>query len=286
MQSKGEQILVMKASGEMEVFQSVKLLQSLTRAGADERMAHQILKELETWLYDGVTTRKIYMKALGMLRQRMKVSAGRYRIKDALMELGNSGRPFEIFVGEIFKKKGFQVETGIVVEGKSITHEMDVIATNDVEQHLVECKYSQMQGNYVSIQVPLYVHSRVNDIVALRGSQDEYKNLSFTGWVATNTRFSPDSVKYSEDYGLQLLSWNYPAGNSMRDLIDIHQIFPITVLSVLSDKDKEKVLQHDIVTCSQLFASIAVLKDLGISHNAIKKVEEEIIALQSRQERV
>jgi hypothetical protein len=282
MRSKGEQILVMKASGEMEVFESVKLLQSLTRAGADEHMAHQILKEIEPWLHDGVTTRKIYVKALAMLRQRMKVSAGRYRIKDALMELGNSGRPFEIFIGELFKKKGYDVETGIVVEGKSITHEMDVIATSGKEQHLVECKYSQMQGNYVSIQVPLYVHSRVNDIVAYRSEQDAYKHLVFFGWVATNTRFSPDSVKYASDYGLKLLSWNYPAGNSVRDLIEREHIFPITVLSSLADRDKEKLLAQNIVTCSQLLSSISVLSGIGLSPGKIKKVQDEIIAVHKK----
>lgn len=266
----------MKASGEMEVFAPQKLLQSLARAGADERMAHLIVKEVEASLYDGVPTRKIYTKALGLLRQKQKDSAGRYRIKDAIMELGNSGRPFEVFVGEIFKKKGYRVETGIVVQGKSITHEMDVIATSDTEQHLVECKYSQMQGNYVSIQVPLYVHSRVNDIKALRCEQIEYKGLSFTGWVATNTRFSPDSVKYAQDYGLELLSWNYPAGNSLRDIIEKEHIFPITILSALSEREKEKLLQKNIVTCSQLSSSIVVLKELGLSQTRINRAASEI----------
>ena len=282
MRSKGEQILVMKASGEMEAFQSVKLLQSLTRAGADERMAHQILKEVEASLYDGVSTRKIYMRALGLLKQRQRDSAGRYRIKDAIMELGNSGRPFEIFVGELFKKKGYRVETGVVVQGKSISHEMDVIATNNTEQHLVECKYSQIQGNYVSIQVPLYVHSRVNDIIALRTEQSDYKGLSFTGWVATNTRFSPDSVTYANDYGLKLLSWNYPSGESLREIIEKDRIFPITVLSTVSDKEKERILELGAVTCGQLLDSIAILDNLNISQTKIARIKAELTAVQKK----
>ncbi|MBN2810458.1 MAG: restriction endonuclease [Spirochaetales bacterium] len=258
-------ILVRKASGEEESFEPEKLLQSLRSAGADDAMANEILADIEKWLTNGTPTRKIYARALSLLGHRTKSAAGRYRIKDALMELGNSGRPFEIFVGEIFKAKGYEVETGIVVQGKSITHEMDVIATGHGRQHLVECKYSQMQGNHVSIQVPLYVHSRINDIVALRQSLNEYRNLRFTGWIATNTRFSTDSIQYSSDYSLELLSWDYPRGESLRNIIERDRIFPVTILSTLNPKEKVSLIARDIVTCGQLAANRGVLKDMGIS---------------------
>ena len=161
-------IMIQKASGDMEPFVSEKLLHSLRAAGADEIMAQEILLDIEKWLVEGVTTKKIYSRALSQLGHRRKTTASRYRIKDALMQLGTSGYPFEIFMGEIFAKQGYSVQTGIVVQGQSITHEMDVIATGKGYQHLVECKYSQLQGSHVSIQVPLYVHSRVQDIVELR----------------------------------------------------------------------------------------------------------------------
>lgn len=269
-------IMVRKASGELEAFEPVKLLQSLNRAGADEKTAHQILKDIEVSLSAGVSTKKIYKKALSLLRQKTKIAAGRYRIKDALMELGNSGRPFEIFMGEIFKRLGYTVETGVVIEGKSITHEMDVIATSNGVQHLIECKYSKMQGNYVSIQVPLYVHSRVNDIIALRSTQEIYKGFRFIAGVATNTRFSPDCITYASDYDLKLLSWNYPSGGSLRELIQKERMLPITILSSLSQHEKEYLISRDIVTCAQLVQNNPILHESGLSSKRIQNVRVEL----------
>ena len=269
-------IMVTKASGEMEAFEPIKLLRSLNRAGANEQIAHQILLDIEPSLSNGISTRKIYKKALSLLRQKMKSSAIRYRIKDALMELGDSGRPFEIFTGEIYKHLGYAVETGIVVEGKSITHEMDVIATSQTTQQLIECKYSKLQGNYVSIQVPLYVYSRVNDIIAYRSKLEKYSEFSFTAGVATNTRFSPDCIKYASDYGINLLSWNYPEGKSLREIIHKEHILPITILSTLNQHDKEYLISHDIVTCEQLVNNNTMLSEIGLSHRKIQTVRIEL----------
>ncbi len=255
--------MVRKASGDLEAFNPDKLEQSLLAAGADRQMCDEILADIQAWLIDGrhsvdyVSTREIYARALSTLGHRMKAAAGRYRMKDALMQLGNSGRPFEVFTGEIFKLRGYKIEVGIVVQGRSITHEMDVIATGNGRQHLVECKFSQMRGSHVSIQVPLYVHSRVNDIVALRRGLPEFRGLVFTGWVVTNTRFSTDSVAYARTYGLELLSWDYPYGDGIKDIIERERLYPITILSGLTLRDKETLIARDIVTCSQLAQAIS-----------------------------
>jgi hypothetical protein len=263
-------IMIRKASGDLEAFNPDKLVQSLLAAGADQQMADEILADISSWLVDGVSTREIYARALSTLGHRMKAAAGRYRMKDALMQLGNSGRPFEVFTGEIFKARGYAVKVGIVVQGRSITHEMDVIATGKGRQHLVECKFSQMRGSHVSIQVPLYVHSRVNDIVALRRGLPEYRSLVFTGWVVTNTRFSTDSVAYARTYGLELLSWDYPYGDGIKDIIERERLYPITVLSSLSLRDKETYIAKDLVTCSQLVHAISS-DDPSVAALAAKK---------------
>ena len=105
---------------------------------------------------------------------------------------------------------------------------MDVIATMDREQSQIECKFAYDQGNRLSVQVPPYVHSRVHDIVEKRQQQPEYKDFSFTPWVVTNARFSSDSLEYSRCKGINLLGWDYPKGNALKDLIDRERIFPVT----------------------------------------------------------
>ncbi len=274
-----QQVLIRKATGELENFDPGKLADSLRRAGADESSVEEITESIETWLEDGVTTRKIYSRAHSLLSRHKKSASARYKVKQALMELGSSGYPFEHFVGELFKKQGYEVEVGQILEGCSITHEMDVIATANGVQHLVECKHSQMQGKYVSIQTPLYVHSRVNDIVNKRRGNDAYRNLTFYGWVASNTRFSSDSMQYANYYGLKLLGWDYPAGQGIKDLIEREKIYPITVLANLAAGNRDYLIESGVVTCNELkdhFDLLDVL-DVPVKRRSALKRELELL---------
>jgi hypothetical protein len=133
--------------------------------------------------------------------------------------MGPSGYPFEHFVGEIFKRQGYEVEVGVIMEGASVSHEMDVIAKKGSELILGECKYSHKQGFSVSVQVPLYVHSRVNDIVEKLQTDECYQDFNFIPWIFTNGRFTSDSSQYSRAKGINLMSWDHPSGHALKDLI-------------------------------------------------------------------
>jgi hypothetical protein len=192
------------------------------------------------------------------------------------MELGPTGYPFENFIGEIFKKKGFNIEIGVVIEGNCVSHEMDVVATDNKIQHLVECKYSKDQGKNISVQVPLYVRSRVNDIIHKRKSIPEYYDLSFEGWVITNTRFSFDSIQYSKCSGLNLLAWDYPENYGLKEIIEKERIYPVTILTNLNKKEKQYLLDLDIVTCKQLLKNIDSLNSLEINKRKYTKLLNEL----------
>lgn len=257
-------ILIKKASGDLEPFSSEKLKQSLLNAGASEKTISKIVTEIESWIYTGITTKKIYTHAFKILKRETNPSSIRYSLKKAVFDLGPTGYPFEILIGKLFEHMGFSTEVGIVVEGNCVTHEMDVIATNKNEQLLVECKYHKDQGKQVSVQVPLYLRSRVNDIVEKRQGITEYKKLKFTGWLVTNTRFSSDSEQYGICSGLKLLSWNFPIGDGLHEKIEKFKIFPITVLKNLSVKEKQYLLDEGIVTCKQLLENKDLLNAMGI----------------------
>jgi hypothetical protein len=273
-------IIITKNSGETELFDVYKLKASLNKAGADEETINEIAVNIENWVYDGVTTGEIYSRAYMIFRDLLGEKATRYKLKKALFDMGPTGYPFEHFIGELFKKQGYEVEVGIVVEGVAITHEMDVIATKDGVQHLMECKYVHDDGNRLSVQVPLYVHSRVNDIVEKRQQQDQYKDLSFYPWVVTNARFSSDSMEYSKCKGIQLLGWDYPRDNALKDLIEREKIYPITVLGHLNKNEQQRLMEDGIVTCTQLSEQPERLNNMGLSkeiQRAIMSELEEII---------
>jgi len=275
-----KEIIIKKAFGKTEPFEVSKLKASLKNAGAEDDVIKKIAADIQTWVYDGVTTREIYARAYKLFYKQSGHKASRYKLKKALFDMGPTGYPFEHFVGELFRLRGYEVQVGRLVEGVTISHEMDVIATKNGEQNLMECKFSRDQGSRLSIQVPLYVHSRVNDIVEKRQQQPEYKDFSFTPWVVTNARFSSDSLEYSRCKGIKLLGWDYPKDNALKDLIEREKIFPLTIMQHLNKKQKQQLMEDGIVTCAQLMNDPDKLNPLGLSkkkQSAVKKELEEII---------
>lgn len=269
-------ILIRKASGDKEAFSTEKLERSLLNAGARHETVLKIVADIENWIYPGVTTKQIYARAFAILHQDKTSSSLRYHLKQAIYELGPTGYPFEILIGELFKNLGYRCEVGVVVDGKCVTHEMDVIATEDHTQHLVECKYHKDQGKQVSVQVPLYVRSRVNDIIDKRMTMPEYQDYSFKGWVVTNTRFSDDSAQYGVCSGLNLLAWNYPEGDGLKEKIEKFKIYPVTVLKKLTTKEKQQLLENGFVTCIQVIENPDALAVLNLSKPKFNAVMDEL----------
>ncbi|MDD2798630.1 MAG: restriction endonuclease [Bacteroidales bacterium] len=257
-------ILIKKASGYEEQFSPKKLERSLTNAGALDETVQKIVSDIENWITPGITTREIYSRAFSLLKHDKTTSSLRYHLKQAIFEMGPTGYPFEVLIGQLFHHKGFETEVGIIVAGSCITHEMDVIATQGKDQHLVECKYHKDQDKQVSIQVPLYVRSRVNDIVSKREVMPEFKEFTFTGWVVTNTHFSPDCIQYAKCSGLNLMTWSYPEGNGLKENIEKYKLYPITVLENLNAKEKQQLLNQGIVSCVQLLERFDSLNSLEL----------------------
>jgi hypothetical protein len=272
----GSNILVRKASGVEEPFEKFKLERSLRNAGADDGLVQEIAKNIEEWITSGLTTKKIYSRAFSLLRRKETGVAIRYKLKQAIMELGPSGYPFEDFIGHLFNKQGYEVKVGQILEGHCVTHEMDVIATENKIQHLVECKYSSDQGKQISVQVPLYVRSRVNDIIKKKNESPEYAGFSFSGWVVTNTRFSADALQYGKCSELHLLGWDYPSGNGLKDIVERLKIYPITILSQLTKEEKQTLLNRGITICLQLFNKPEILDSLELSKTKYHALQKEI----------
>lgn len=274
--------LIRKADGELQVFSSKKLANSLRRTGATDYLIEEIVKDIESWLEEGTTTRKIYSRAFTLLRRKKRSLAARYSLKKAIMELGPTGFPFEHFMGHIFQSRGLQVETGQTLQGKCVTHEVDVVATGEKEQHLVECKYYNSQGKYASVQVPLYIRSRVNDLISIRELMPEYEGFVFYGWIATNTRFTSDAMNYGLCSGLKLISWDYPNGESIKAIVERENLFPITTLTQLTKAEKQLLMSKGIVLCKELKENPKLLDFLNLKENRLLGLKEEIKDLTHR----
>lgn len=272
---KRKQINIIKASGQVAPFEEAKLRRSLERAGAEKFLADKIIKEISGQLYEGISTGEIYRKAFDMLRAFSRPLAAKYRLKNAIMDLGPSGFPFEKYVSELLKSQGFSTITNQFVQGKCVTHEVDVIATTNGDINYIECKFHNQRGLVCDVKVPLYIHARFNDLKERQSLLKETRNKIFRGWVFTNTKFSEDAVKYGLCCGLELIGWDFPTGRSLRQMIDITGLHPVTCLTSLTQREKQTLLDEKVVLCKELQTNHALLTNLGIKQSRLNNILDE-----------
>ncbi len=275
MNEQNHTIVVTKNTGEKDVFDAEKLKTALRRSGATEEEVNLVEQEVLKKLYNNISTKKIYQIAYSLLRNKSKRTAGRYRLKNAVMSLGPSGYPFEKFLGRLFESRGYRVRVNQIIKGKCVTHETDVIANNGTEQIMVECKFHSSVTQKSDVKVPLYIQSRFLDIKAVWEQQSDLQGLKLYGMVATNTRFTEDAKDFARCAGLKVISWDYPQGNSLREWIDSSGFYPVTALQSLRKKDKELLLENNLVLCRELASNKQELRRLNFSEGAIKKMITE-----------
>ncbi|TVR15775.1 MAG: ATPase [Balneolaceae bacterium] len=272
-------VQVTKASGEQEPFDESKLRWSLKNAGAADAVIDTVVEAVHDKLVDGISTRKIYREAFRLLRSESERIAGRYKLKEAMLELGPTGFPFEQFVAGLFNGFGYRTEVGVIVKGDCVQHEIDVIAQKENEYLLVECKFHNRKENRCNVQVPLYIQSRFLDVKRNWSSLPGHEGKKHFGLVVTNTRFTKDALQYGECAGLKLLSWDYPEKNSLKDLIGRLNLHPVTCLSTLNKKEKNLLTEKGIVLIVQLLDQENMLKKIGLDQRKINRVVKEARAI-------
>ncbi|MDZ7806035.1 MAG: restriction endonuclease [Gracilimonas sp.] len=268
---------VIKATGERETFQLSKLRRSLSNAGAQPDVINSVINDLEEGglFTNGMSTKKIYREAYRLLKQKSTRIAGRYKLKEALLELGPSGYPFEILISELFKKLGYTTQVGRVVNGDCVSHEIDVIAEKENEQLIMECKFHNRQNHRCNVTIPLYVRSRFVDVKTAWTKQAELKHKKITGWVVTNTKFTSDATDYGNCIGLKLLSWSFPKNNGLKDLIGRTGLHPVTCLSAIDKSEKQLLLKNDIVLARQIFDDVQILTRLDFDKRKAERIHKE-----------
>jgi hypothetical protein len=222
-----------------------------------------------------MTTKKIYQLAFNMLKAKSRVSASKYTLKKALMELGPSGFPFEKLVGKLLAQEGFSTQVGVLVQGNCVQHEIDVIAQKDNNHYMIECKYHSDQGRFCNVKIPLYINSRFLDVEKQWERQKGHESKLHKGGLYTNTRFTSDATQYGKCVGLLLTSWDYPRGDGLKDRIDRSGLHPLTALTTLTRGEKTKLLDKGIVLCKELHENPAFLEQIGIDKNRHQKILED-----------
>jgi hypothetical protein len=197
-------------------------------------------------------TKAIFRMAKKLLRQYNAVSGMKYSLKKALSALGPSGYPFEKYVARILKSHGYDVEVDKIVAGYCVNHEVDVYAVRGDEHFVVECKYHSNGGNPTDVKVALYIHSRFEDIRKAFAQNPAEESVVYRGLLVTNTRLTTDAIKYAECAGLGIMSWRYPAKESLEKMIEGKRLYPVTVLPAARRKALGPLFDNDIILAQEI----------------------------------
>lgn len=268
------EIQITKSTGEKAAFSLEKLRNSLRRSGAGDALVSSIIEQIGSELYPGISTRELYNRAYALLRKGKGIFASKYKLKKALYELGPTGFPFERFIAQILYHTGYSIKVGEIIDGHCVSHEVDVFAIKDGKAIVAECKFHSDASKKCNVQVPLYIHSRYQDIK--KRWDENGQELPLTkGWVVTNTQFTLDAIAYGRCAGLYLLSWDHPLNNGLKDRIDRLGLYPLTVSSLLTAKEKAYLLGRDVVLLKQLYKNKYILDQMGASEERKRRILRE-----------
>lgn len=271
-------VTIVKSTGEHEPFEPEKLLSSLARAGASEAVRNDIAMHVAAELRDGMSTSQIYKHAFFLLKKMERPAAVRYSLRRAVMELGPSGFPFEKFIAEVYREKGFEVATGRIERGKCIEHEIDVAAWNENKLIFAEAKFHNSLGVKSDVKVALYVKARFDDLFGQTFDFGRPRQLD-EALLITNTKFSRSAIEYGLCQNLKMVGWNYPAKGNLQDMIEDSGLHPLTCLMSLSNKEKALLLERGVVLAKTLANDEAHLRMIGAAGQKLGRIRDEIALL-------
>lgn len=270
---------ITKRSGKKVTYRAKKLRKSLKKSGASRLVVKNIMEKIESSLYPGIPTQEIYKKAFSLLKKEHRASAAKYKLRNAILELGPSGFPFERYVSHLLEAEGFTTKVGVIIKGECVDHEVDIIAIKEKQFNYYECKFHNKSTFTCNIKVPLYIQSRFIDMESNRFMNKNNLDFNHTCCIVTNTTFTNDATTYALCKGIELISWNYPPKNGIKERIDKTGMHPITCLTTLTKTEKHNLLANEVILCRHIMDDSKPLEAIGINSNRLPHIMGEAKAL-------
>lgn len=266
---------IVKHSGNIVEFKREKLRDSLLKSGASRSIVEDVIGQIEKQLYEGISTKKIYKLAFGLLKKNANSHAARYNLRAAIQLLGPAGFFFEKYIAKLFQSEGFETLTNLLLQGKCVSHEVDVVVRKNNYLTMIECKFHAGRDAVSDVKVPMYILSRFNDLKTQNLAIFEEDNVLDNCFIITNNRFTADAIQFARCSNISLLSWDYPDNENLRDKIDRSQLYPVTCLTTLTLAEKDRLMNVGIILVKELLEDTDCLKSIDLSQNRVKNVIRE-----------
>jgi len=253
---------VRKADGSLQDFDKEKVIRTCLRMGASQEQAKWVADEVEKRIYENIPTKRILQlifKYLGKLRPKLKYQRD---LREAISLL--KPKPdFELFIAKILEEYGYKIERNLIIPGKCVEHEVDVVAKKGKETLLIEIKHHFNHHTYTGLRVFLEAWAAYEDIKD--GFKEGKHNLNFTRLlVISNTKISAHGKRFSECKGISYIGWRYPEEEGLENLIEAKKLYPISLIKGLNEKERDSLVNAGIVLIKQ----VASLKPEELSKKA------------------
>ena len=133
---------------------------------------------------------------------------------------------------------------------------------------MIEAKFHNGSGVRSEIHVALYTQARFEDI--------KIANTIDEAWIVTNTKTTIDANAYANCVGMRILSWDYPVGEGLRELIEKSRLHPITMLTTISQSQKATLLENHIILCKDIMKNPQIVDILYLSKQDQEKLLAEV----------
>jgi len=266
-------IYVTKANGDKQPFDKQKIINTCLRLQATLEQAQSIADRIEAKAYDGIPTSKILKMIFRYMEKYRPAIGHQIDLKQAIAML-RSKPDFEIFIAKLFEAMGYEVETNLIIQGKCIEHEIDVVARKENEVILIEVKHHVNHHTYSGLDVFLQLNSTLEDLK--EGYEVGRNNFKFTKAILIcNTKVSEHARRYALCRGLEFIAWKFPPEKGLERLIEEYKFYPISFLKEIERDEAYKLADIGIVTVKQLLEDVEkISRRSGISKNRILELQK------------
>jgi len=266
-------IYVTKADGSKQPFDKQKIINTCLRLQATPEQAQSIADKIEAKAYDGIPTKKILQMVFQYMKKYRPAIGYQIDLKQAIAML-RSKPDFEIFVAKLFEAMGYEVDTNLIIQGKCIEHEIDVVAKKGNEIILVEVKHHVNHHTYSGLDVFLQLNSTLEDLK--EGYESGKNSFKFTKAILIcNTKVSDHGRRYALCRGLEFIAWKFPLENGLERLIEEYKLYPITFLKEIERDEAYKLADVGIVTVKQLLDDAEkISRKSGINKNRVLQLQK------------
>lgn len=170
---------------------------------------------------------------------------------------------------------GYDVTSNQIIRGKCVEHEVDAVARKDGVTYFIEAKHHSNYHISTGLDESRIARAVLKDVT--EGFNLGLVDLQIDGaMIITNTRFSEHARLYGNCRKIKQIGWSLPSGHALQNLIEEHNLHPLTHLKGLRTEMRRKTVSGGILLIKQLVEEDpdTLARRIGVSEKVLESVIE------------